>query len=88
MYKGTGMDMNMSASFPEVETSNSSGETTVERRERLRRKAQTDPAGADAEVVSASSVGGTIDVDCVEYRNGRGRVRDRIDANAGTVEPR
>ena len=41
-----------------------------------------------ARVVSAYPVGGNINVECVEYRNGKGRVRYRVDPNAGTVEPR
>lgn len=41
-----------------------------------------------ARVVSAYPVGGNINVECVEYRSGKGRVKYRIDANAGTVAPR
>jgi hypothetical protein len=41
-----------------------------------------------ARIVSAYPVGGNINVECIEYRNGKGRVKYRIDANAGTVEPR
>ena len=91
---------------------NETSETSSERRERLRKRARTDPEGADAEaidsmgrneviatainsagylcarVVSAYPVGGYINVECIEYRSGNGRARYRIDANAGTVEPR
>jgi hypothetical protein len=41
-----------------------------------------------ARVVTAYPVGGNINVECVEYRNGKGRVKYRVDPNAGTVEPR
>lgn len=41
-----------------------------------------------ARVVSAYPVGGNINVECVEYRNGKGKVRYTIDPNAGRVEPR
>jgi hypothetical protein len=41
-----------------------------------------------ARVISAYPLGGNINVECVENRNGRGRVKYRVDPNAGTVEPR
>jgi hypothetical protein len=93
-------------------TTKTKGETAAERKARLRKKAKTDPEGADAEaiqsmsrneviataintagylcarVTSAYPVGGNINVECIEYRNGSGRVRYMVDPNAGTVEPR
>ena len=42
-----------------------------------------------ARVASLQSVGGgELLVDCVEYRNGTGRVSYRVNANSGTVEQR
>jgi hypothetical protein len=41
-----------------------------------------------ARVTSMSMVGGTMYVDCIEYRSGEGRVRYSIDPNSGTVEQR
>jgi len=79
-------------------------------REELRRRARTDPDGADAEAISnmshneltATAInsagflcarvtqiearGHLIIANCIEYRNGTGRVRYRIDADTGTVD--
>jgi hypothetical protein len=41
-----------------------------------------------ARVTSMNMVGGTMYVDCIEYRNGEGRVSYSIDPNSGTVEQR
>jgi hypothetical protein len=41
-----------------------------------------------ARVTSAYPLGGNINVECIEYRSGKGRARYTIDPNAGTVEPR
>jgi hypothetical protein len=41
-----------------------------------------------ARVTSVYPVGGNINVECVEYRNGIGRARYLIDPNSGTVEQR
>jgi hypothetical protein len=39
-----------------------------------------------ARVTDMYPSGGAIIVSCVEYRNGRGRVKYRVHANAGVVE--
>ncbi|MDR6833599.1 MULTISPECIES: hypothetical protein [unclassified Sphingopyxis] len=91
--------------------SNLTGETSVQRTDRLREQAKTDPVGADAAAIdnmsgsdvvatAINSAGylcakvtqmypsrGAIIVHCVEYRNGSGRVKYRVDAQAATVEP-
>jgi hypothetical protein len=41
-----------------------------------------------ARVISAYPVGGNINVECVEYRSGEGRVKYTIDPNSGSVEQR
>jgi hypothetical protein len=41
-----------------------------------------------ARVVSAYPAGSNINVDCVEYRSGNGRVKYSIDPKSGTVEQR
>lgn len=94
-----------------VGISGPAGETSIQRTNRLREQARTDPNGADAatidnmsrtEVVATAinSAGflcarvtrmypseGVMVVDCVEFRNGSGRVKYRVDAQAATVEP-
>jgi hypothetical protein len=41
-----------------------------------------------ARVTSVDPAAGSINVECVEYKNGIGRARYRIDPNTGTVERR